>query len=59
MLPKFDLVLPKGKLSFDLDAYVFGQNANSGRSTKIGTTKAPSACSGLPSHLTKPLTYVF
>ena len=41
------------------DAYVFGQNANSGRFTKIGTNYAPSACGGLPSHLTKPLTYVF
>ena len=41
------------------DAYVFGQNANSGRFTKIGTTQAPSACGGLPSHLTKPLIYVF
>ena len=42
-----------------IDAYVFGQDANSGRITKIGKTQASSACGGLPSHLTKPLTYVF
>ena len=41
------------------DAYVFGQNANTGRSTKIGTVQVPNACGGLPSHLTKPLTYIF
>ena len=40
-------------------AYVFGQDANSGNITKIGKTQASSACGGLPSHLTKPLTYVF
>ena len=42
-----------------LGAYVFGQDANSGNITKIGKTQASSACGGLPSHLTKPLTYVF
>ena len=40
-------------------AYVFGQDANSGRITKIGKTQASGACGGLPSHLSKPLTYVF
>ena len=44
---------------FIFGAYVFGQDANSGNITKIGKTQASSACGGLPSHLTKPLTYVF
>ena len=41
------------------DAYVFGQDANSGSITKIGKPQASSACGRLPSHLTNPLTYVF
>ena len=58
MIFNYTLHISKTVSSDSDGAYVFGQDANSGIITKIGKPQASSAC-GLPSHLTKPLTYVF